>query len=99
MGEHRAVDRASKLLIIWTMIAGIALSGVAFAYKLAGFVFAMSSPEHAGTFDVSITVYLFVSLGWLCLLVWCFMTGRFKDMERSKYEMLRQEEEYERRGI
>jgi hypothetical protein len=81
------------------MIAGIALSGVAFAYKLAGFVYAMTSEEHKGTFDVSITVYLFVALGWLCLLVWSFVTGRFKEMERSKYEMLRQEEEYERNGI
>jgi hypothetical protein len=95
----RASDRAARRLIIWTMAVGIALSGVAFAYKIAGFIYALSSPDFKGTFDVSITVYFFVSFGWLCLLVWCFVTGKFKDMERSKYEMLRQEEEYERLGI
>ena len=36
--------------------------------------------------------------GWLCLLVWCFVTGKFKNVEEPKLEMLRMEEEYERRG-
>jgi hypothetical protein len=31
--------------------------------------------------------------------VWCFLTGKFKDMEKDKFDLLRQEEEYERRGI
>jgi hypothetical protein len=96
---HRAIDRRSKVLILWVMGAGVSLSGIAFAYKLASFIFAMTSDEHKGTFDVGIAVYLFVALGWFCLLAWCFMTGRFKDMERSSFELLRQEEEYERNGI
>jgi hypothetical protein len=92
-------DRASRRLLIWTMVVGIALGGVTFAYKIAGFIYALTSPDFKGTFDVGILVYFTVSGGWLCLLVWCFLTGKFKQMEKNKYELLRQEEEYERQGI
>ena len=97
--RKRSDDRATKRLIIWTMSVGIFLSGLAFAYKIAAFIYTLSSPDFQGTFDVSITVYFFVSAGWLCLLVWCLVTNKFKEMERSKIELLRQEEEYERLGI
>ncbi len=92
-------DGATRRLILWTLVVGVALSGVAMAYKLAGFIFAFTSPDFRGTFDVGITVYFVVSAGWACLLTWCWLTGKFSQMERSKYDMLRQEEEYERRGI
>ena len=92
-------DRGARLLLIWTMIVGVALAGVAFAYKIAAFIFTLSSADFRGTFDVGITVYFVVSAGWLCVLVWAFLTGKFKKMERAKYDLLRQEEEYERQGI
>lgn len=92
-------DRASRLVVIWTMVVGVALAGVAFAYKIAGFIFTLSSPDFRGTFDVGVTVYFCVSAAWLCLLSWCLLTGKFKRMEHAKYELLRQEEEYDRLGI
>ena len=97
MNEHG--DRASRLLVIWTMVVGVALAGVAFAYKIAGFIFTLSSPDFRGTFDVGVVVYFCVSAAWLCLLVWCLLSGKFKRMEHAKYELLRQEEEYDRLGI
>lgn len=98
-GRARASDRAHRLLFVWTMIVGLVLSGVAFAYKVAEFIFTMSSEAARGFADVPVTVYFFVAGGWLCLLVWCLMTGKFQEMEQSKIEMLQQEEEYERLGI
>jgi hypothetical protein len=92
-------DRAAHGVIVWTLIVGIALAGLAFAYKIAGFIYAVSTPDFRGTFDVGVTVYFVVSAGWLCLLSWCLLTGKFKQMERAKYDLLRQEEEYERLGI
>jgi hypothetical protein len=92
-------DRASRLVVIWVMIVGVALSGVAFAYKVAGFIYAVSSEDFKGTFEVGVTVYFCVSAAWLCLLVWCLLAGKFKRMEHAKYEILRQEEEYDRLGI
>ena len=46
-----------------------------------------------------VTVDFAVAAGWMFLLVWCFKTGKFKNMEEAKYEMLRIEQEYERLGI
>lgn len=92
-------DRATERLFIWTIGVGIVLAGIAFAYKIAGFIHVLTSQDFRGTFDVGITVYFVVSAGWLCLLAWCFLTGKFAKMERAKYDMLKQEEEYERRGI
>ena len=92
-------DRAARRLLVWTISVGVVLAGIAFAYKIASFIFTMSSPDFRGTFDVGITVYFVVSAGWLCVLIWSFMTNKFKQMEDEKYEMLRQEEEYDRLGI
>ena len=99
MARAQPKDRTARLIIIWSMVVGIILAGLAFAYKVAEFMFTMSSPDFAGSFDVPIIVYFAVAAGWLALLVWCFVTGKFADMERAKYDMLAQEEEYERLGI
>ncbi len=92
-------DRPARLVIIWSMAIGLVLAGAAFAYKVAEFIFTMSSEDIRGAFDVPIIVYFAVAGGWLSLLLWCFMTGKFKEMEQAKYDMLAQEEEYERQGI
>lgn len=92
-------DRGAERLMIWTISVGVLLAGVAFAYKIAGFIWAMSGSDFRGTFDVGVTVYFVVSAGWLCLLVWSFITGKFRHMEHAKREILEQEEEYERLGI
>ena len=92
-------DRPARIVFIWTMVVGIILSGVAFAYKIAEFIYTMSSDAARGFADVPVTVYFFIAGGWLCLLVWCLLTGKFRQMERAKFEMLEREEEYERRGI
>ena len=92
-------DRPSRLIIIWSMVVGLILSGIAFAYKVAEFMFTMTSPDFAGSFDVPVIIYFAVAAGWLILLGWCFATGKFKDMERAKYEMLAQEDEYDSLGL
>jgi hypothetical protein len=92
-------DRAARLVITWTLVVGVVFAGIAFGFKLAAFIHALSSPDFRGTFDVGITVYFIVSAGWLCVLVWAYLRGKFKEMEKAKYDMLRQEEEYERLGI
>lgn len=99
MKRKLPADRGARLVIIWAMIVGVILSGLAFTYKVAEFMFTMSTPEFAGSFDVPIIVYFAVAAGWFTLLIWCFMTDRFKDMEKAKYEMIAKEEQYERLGI
>lgn len=87
------------MIILWvSMIGGILAAGVAFAYKLAEFIFTLNSNDVKGFADVPVTVYFVVAAGWLALLAWSYVTGKFKDVEASKWDMLRQEIEYERRG-
>ena len=91
-------DRRGSILLWASMIGGIVAAGVAFVYKLAEFIFTLNSSAAKGFAEVPVTVYFAVASGWLVLLVWCWRTGKFKDIESSKWDMLRQETEYERRG-
>ena len=43
-----------------------------------------------------ILVYAFVAIGFLMLLAWAFLTGQFRDIESTKYEMLERIERQER---
>jgi hypothetical protein len=89
----------AEKVLLWTLGVGLVFSGIAFAFKIATFIWTLSSDDFRGTFDVGIVVYFFVSAGWMFLLVWAWTTGKFQEMERAKFEMLKQEEEYERLGI
>ena len=91
--EHR-----EKVLLWVVMVVGIGLSGIAFVYKIAEFIFTLNGTEVQGFAEVPVTVYFIVAAGWLSLLVWCYVTKQFVDVERSKYEMLEMEAEYERLG-
>lgn len=90
--------KRAKILLWVCMIGGIAIAGIAFAYKLAEFIFTLNSNSVQGFADVPVTIYFFVAAGWLILLAWSWKTGKFKDIESTKWDMLRQETEYERRG-
>lgn len=97
LSEDEGGRRGSVLLWV-SMIGGIIAAGVAFFYKLAEFIFTLNSSAAEGFADVPVTVYFAVAAGWLVLLAWSWKTGKFKDIEASKWDMLRQETEYERRG-
>lgn len=98
---NTAIDpaRGPRRWLFWTVtMLGLGGAGVAFVYKIAEFLFTMSSTEVQGFADVPVTVYFVVATGWLCLLVWCFVSGKFTDLERAKYDFLAKEAEYERQG-
>ncbi len=97
--EDPKEDAHTKRALWISMIVGTFVSGIAFAYKVAEFLYTIGSEEAKGFADVPVTVYFAVACGWICLLVWYFRTGKFEDMERAKYEMLETEAEYERQGI
>lgn len=91
--------RGPRRWLFWTVtMLGLGGAGVAFVYKIAEFLFTLGSTEVQGFADVPVTVYFVVALGWLCLLVWCFVSGKFTDLERAKYDFLAKEAEYERQG-
>ena len=96
--EHPPL-RAFERRALWaSMILGVFCSAVAFVYKITEFILTLQDNEVKGFADVPVTIYFVVAAGWLCLLVWCFVSGQFTDIERAKVEMLEQEEAYEQRG-
>jgi hypothetical protein len=94
----RGPARPERVLLWVGMIGGTIAAGVAFVYKIAEFIFTLNSNEVRGFADVPVTIYFVVAAGWLCLLVWCFVSGQFTDIERAKVEMLEMEEAYDQRG-
>ena len=47
---------------------------------------------------VTLVNYALVGAGFLLLLLWFFLKGDMRDVERPKYDMLEQEEELKRQG-
>lgn len=93
-----AREKRERLVLWGAMIFGIFAAGVAFVYKIAEFIFTLNGNDVKGFADVPVTVYFVVAAGWLCLLVWSYLTGKLTDIESTKFEMLEMEAEYERRG-
>jgi hypothetical protein len=98
MRSETTPARPERILLWAAMVIGIFAAGAAFIYKIAEFIFTLNESSVQGFADVPVTIYFVVAAGWLSLLVWCFASGQFKNVEEPKYEMLRLEEEYERRG-
>jgi thiosulfate reductase cytochrome b subunit len=90
---------AQRLILFTLMVVGVVSAGIAFAYKIAEFLFTITADEVQGFADVPVVVYFAVAAGWLALLVWSFLTGKLRDMEDAKSDFLRKEEEYERLGL
>ena len=63
-------------------------AGCMFVFKLFAFLRTIERDEMAGFAFDPIVVYGFVAMGFLFLLIWAYMTGQFRDIERPKYEML-----------
>lgn len=74
-------------------------AGSLFFYKLFAFLSTIRKDELAGFAFDPILVYGFVAMGFLCLLVWAYMSGQFRDVERPKHEMLEHFDERERHDV
>ena len=92
------LTRGQRVVLNVAMVLCVLGAGVAFCYKMAEFLFTLGAEEVQGFADVPVTVYFAVAAGWLALLVWCFLSGKFSDVEDAKSDILRKEAEYERRG-
>ena len=59
-----------------------------FCFKLYAFLSTIKRDELAGFAYDPMMTYAFVAMGFLCLLVWAYMSGQFRDIERPKHDML-----------
>lgn len=72
------------------------IAGCMFFFKLHEFLRTIKKDELAGFAFDPILTYGFVALGFFFLLVWAFASGQFKDIERTKHEMLERVAQQER---
>jgi len=77
-------------------VLAVTAAGCMFVYKLFAFLETIKRDELVGFAFDPIVVYAFVTMGFLCLLGWAFLTGQFRNIEAPKYEMLERFEEQER---
>jgi len=97
--KPEALSPAQRWILFIMMVVGVVSAGIAFAYKIAEFLFTLGADEVQGFADVPVVVYFAVAAGWMALLVWSFLTGKLRDVEDAKSDFLRKEEEYDRLGI
>jgi nitrogen fixation-related uncharacterized protein len=64
------------------------VAGCMFFYKLHEFLRTIKRDELAGFAFDPILIYGFVAMGFFLLLLWAFFSGQFRDIERTKLEML-----------
>jgi nitrogen fixation-related uncharacterized protein len=77
-------------------VAVCAIAGAMFFFKLHEFLRTIKKDELAGFAADPILTYGFVAVGFFLLLVWAFLSGQFRDVERTKHEMLERIDEQER---
>jgi nitrogen fixation-related uncharacterized protein len=64
------------------------VAGALFFFKLHEFLRTIKRDELAGFAFDPIVIYGLVAIGFFLLLAWAFLTGQFKDIEKTKHEML-----------
>ncbi len=82
-------------IFLWTITV---LAGFGFVFKVVEFTRAWATGGSANFAIVPVVSYLAVALGFLCIFIWSFIRGEYKDVERVKYRMLEMQDEIDARG-
>ncbi|MBL1218213.1 MAG: cbb3-type cytochrome oxidase assembly protein CcoS [Planctomycetes bacterium] len=81
---------------VWAfLITTIALAGIGFIFKFVEFVVSWAKSDGVDFALVPIATYLAVAAGYMCLFVWAWRRGMFKDIEAPKYRMLEMQDDFD----
>lgn len=84
-----SADVGARRGVLLFFALAVTAAGCMFTFKLFSFLKTIKRDELAGfAFDPLIT-YGFVAAGFLCLLVWAYLTGQFRHIEEPKHAMLK----------
>ncbi len=89
--------RARMFLWVFSVIMVLA-AGIAFLFKLIEFFYTAtkSGSDALGSFLIPVLTYLTVAAGFACMFVWAYLTGQFRNVERTKMRMLEMQYEIDR---
>ena len=99
MSETKQEKGLSGVYFRWVhifFVVATLIGGGMFFFKVYSFMRTIKKDELAGFAFDPIMIYAFVAIGFLFMLVWAYISGQFKDVERPKYEMLEKFEEQTR---
>ena len=89
----------------WSTIVPVAMAflilgpaAYGFIEKLILFIQAVRRDLIAGFTIVPVVIYMIVTSGMVCLLIWAIKQGMFHDVEKPKYDMLEREAELDRKA-
>lgn len=85
-------SRRIRNIVVWGMAVSILLpAAYGFIEKLMLFVLAVRRDLIGGFTIVPVVIYLIVTAGMMCLLIWAVKHGMFRDVEKPKFDMLQRE--------
>ena len=93
MQDHRHF--AGRWIVLLLAVVILIPAGIGFTNKLIQFIRTSRTDEHGGFAILPLVLYLAMSAGFLCLLLWAAFQGMFRDVERPKITMLETEERLE----
>lgn len=88
------MSKRDKIITYFMIIFVILPGGVSFIAKIASY-FMVEMEEGMSGFALPFFNYLFIALGFVCLFVWAFLSGHFKDIDKPAHDMLEMERKYE----
>ena len=97
---ERPVRPKWRIVVFWMIaIAAFVPTAFGFLFKFYRMVQTQNSVEGGGFTLIPISNYLFMALGFICLLAYAVLNGMFRDVEGPKYTMLQHEEELDRQDL
>lgn len=87
--------RRHNWIVLCLAVVILVPAGIGFTTKLVEFYRTSRGDEHGGFAILPLVLYLTVSAGFLCLLLWAAFQGMFHDVERPKFTMLETEDRLE----
>ncbi|MBI4848534.1 MAG: hypothetical protein HY808_08195 [Nitrospirae bacterium] len=88
------MSKRDKIIAYCMIIFVIIPGGISFIAKVGSY-FMVEMEEGMSGFAMPFFNYLFVAMGFVCLFVWAFFMGHFKDIDKPSYDMLEMEKSFE----
>lgn len=88
------MSKRDKIITYFMIIFVIIPGGLSFIAKIASY-FMVEMEEGMSGFALPFFNYLFIAIGFICLFIWAFFMGHFKDIDKPSYDMLEMERSFE----
>ena len=85
-----------QLALVWFFGGASLFAGLGFLYKLYEFFISLDDKSILGFAIAPLANYALAAGGFLCLLVWAFLSGQFSNIEQAKFDLLADQERFDR---